>query len=103
MEKKDTFRAKVKRTFFSVLPVSRGRRGSCRHCGACCALVFTCPAYYVDEKGNSRCHIYKFRPLNCRKYPRTRREWLTEQTCGYWFEKQGAVKAREARTSAGPG
>jgi hypothetical protein len=93
VKKKDTLRAKVKRTIFSVLPVSKRRRGACRHCGACCTLVFKCPAYYIDGQGNSRCRIYKFRPLNCRKYPRTPGEWLTEESCGYWFEEPEPAKS----------
>lgn len=32
------------------------------------------------------CAIYKLRSLNCRRYPRTQAEFITEDTCGFYFE-----------------
>ncbi len=31
------------------------------------------------------CAIYRWRPLNCRKYPRTATEHLTRPECGFSF------------------
>ena len=36
------------RTFTSVLPVSRERRGQCHGCGACCKLPYVCPFLIVQ-------------------------------------------------------
>lgn len=85
-EKKNTWVAKIKRTFTSVLPVSRRRRGQCVHCGACCKLPNVCPFLRSAGDGQGRCSIYPFRPLNCRKYPRTEAELITGETCGFRFE-----------------
>ena len=40
----------------------------------------------IAEDGQSYCSIYLIRPLNCRKYPRTESECVTEDTCGFRFE-----------------
>lgn len=46
------------------------------------------------EDGTSYCGAYRFRPLNCRKFPRTAAQHsLVKDVCGYAFpEKQGRVK-----------
>lgn len=84
--RKNTWAAKVKRTFTSVLPVSKRRRGRCVHCGACCKLPSVCPFLRTNGHGQSHCGIYPLRPLNCRKYPRTESEHITAETCGFRFE-----------------
>ena len=84
--KRNTWRAKIGRTLTSVLPVSNARRGQCIQCGACCRLPNVCPFLRTDGAGAFTCSAYHFRPLNCRKYPRTRAEWITADTCGYRFE-----------------
>ena len=80
-------KAKLKRTLTCLLPISKRRRGACKRCGACCKLPNTCAFLKFDKHGKSLCTIYKLRPPNCRKYPRTEKEHLTKKTCGFWFEK----------------
>jgi len=82
----NTWGAKLKRTFTSVLPVSKRRKGNCVSCGACCKLPNVCPFLRYGPDGKSSCAIYLIRPLNCRKYPRTESEFLTAETCGFRFE-----------------
>jgi len=84
-EKANTWRARAKRTLTSVLPVSKNRKGYCVSCGECCKLPNICP--FLDYNNNKySCSIYPIRPLNCRKYPRTKSEHITKETCGFWFE-----------------
>jgi len=85
-KKRNTWPAKIKRTFTSVLPVSKRRKGECINCGACCKLPNVCPFLKYGPDGKSRCSIYIIRPLNCRKYPRTESEFITADTCGHRFE-----------------
>jgi len=82
----NTWGAKIKRTFTSVLPVSDRRRGECVHCGACCKLPNVCPFLKTNGKGEGYCGVYPLRPLNCRKYPRTEAEHITKDTCGFRFD-----------------
>ena len=78
---------KLKRTIGGFFPVSEKRRGKCNHCGACCALIYGRCIFLKDgEDGKQYCRIYKFRPLNCRKYPRTEGEQVPVETCGFYFE-----------------
>ncbi|QTA91611.1 Uncharacterized protein dnm_076820 [Desulfonema magnum] len=77
---------KLKRTVTSVLPVSNRRTGKCIHCGACCRLPYACSFLKRKPEGGYYCSVYFFRPLNCRKYPRTESEFITADTCGYRFE-----------------
>jgi Fe-S-cluster containining protein len=84
---RNTFSAKLRRTVTSFLPVAKNRRGRCIRCGACCKLPNVCPWLDFDEQNRAVCKIYFFRPLNCRKYPRTESEFITAETCGYRFEK----------------
>lgn len=67
------------------LPVASNRRGKCIGCGACCKLVINCPFLKYDENGKARCRIYPIRFLGCRKYPRTEKDWVTKDTCGFYF------------------
>ncbi len=85
-KKRNTWLAKIKRTFTAVLPISERRKGQCNHCGACCKLPNVCPFLKQKPDGQSYCSIYPIRPMNCRKYPRTESEFITEDTCGYRFE-----------------
>ena len=84
--RKNTWGARLRRTLTSVLPVAPGRRGQCRHCGACCKLPNVCPFLRTDANGAIYCTIYPVRPLNCRKYPRTAAEHITTDTCGFHFD-----------------
>jgi len=86
---KNTWSAKLKRTLTGILPVDKNRKGNCIRCGACCKLPNRCPFLDFDEQGLSVCKIYHFRPLSCRKYPRTKSESLTADTCGYSFDETG--------------
>jgi Fe-S-cluster containining protein len=79
---------KAMRTVTAVLPVAESRRGDCNNCGACCTLPTPCWFLRYREDGSSFCAIYHFRPPNCRKYPRTHEEFITQETCGFWFEGQ---------------
>lgn len=83
---KNNYATKIIRTITSVLPVKNGRNGSCKQCGECCKLPNPC--VFLDYDGNNKafCRAYRFRPLNCRKYPRSAREHITLGTCGFYFE-----------------
>jgi len=85
-KEKNTWSAKVRRTFTSVLAVSEDRKGRCVRCGACCKLPNVCLFLRYDAGGKSYCAVYPLRPLNCRKYPRTESEFITAETCGYTFD-----------------
>ena len=84
--KGNTWPAKIKRTITSILPIAKNRTGQCLNCGACCKLPNLCPFLKFQAKGKSYCSIHPIRPLNCRKYPRTESEWLTQDTCGFKFD-----------------
>lgn len=82
----NTWAAKLKRTLTCLLPVSKARKGGCVSCGECCRLPNVC--HFLRFKGGkSYCSVYRIRPLNCRKYPRTPDEHITRKTCGYNFKK----------------
>jgi len=83
---RNTWGAKIKRTFTSVLPVAKNRKGQCVNCGACCKLPNVCKFAKTSEDGKIYCAIYPIRPLNCRKYPRTASELITPETCGFHFD-----------------
>lgn len=83
---RNTWGAKFRRLATCWLPISPHRTGQCVQCGACCKLPITCPFLKTGPDGKAHCGIYRLRPPNCRKYPRTRRDLLTESTCGYRFE-----------------
>ncbi len=83
---KNNYWAKIVRTFTAFLPVSKRRKGECNRCGECCKLPNVCPFLRYDENHKAYCTAYHFRSLNCRKYPRTEKEFLTKDTCGYYFE-----------------
>jgi hypothetical protein len=83
---KNTWLAKTKRTFTAILPVSERRKGECVNCGACCKLPNVCPFLKFTQDDKAICSVYPIRPLNCRKYPRTESEHITQEKCGYRFE-----------------
>jgi hypothetical protein len=88
MSTRNTWFAKLKRTFGGFLPVDHARAGKCRHCGACCCLPVRCFFLKAGADGKQYCSIYKLRWLNCRKYPRTQGEFITEDTCGFHFDNK---------------
>ncbi|PWQ93055.1 YkgJ family cysteine cluster protein [Leucothrix pacifica] len=78
--------SKFVRTITSILPVHKNRTGSCSGCGACCKLPVRCVFLTTDNDGLFRCSIYKYRPPNCRKFPRTPSQLkLVEGECTYTF------------------
>jgi len=83
---KNNMTAKVKRSVTSLLPVAKNRKGHCVRCGVCCKLPNVCQFLATNEKDESYCKVYRLRPPTCRKYPRTKSEFLTADTCGYSFE-----------------
>ncbi len=83
------FDGKMTRFFTSlVLPVDRTRSGECERCGACCKFFVKCPflTYVNGDERQPACKIYRARPLQCRKYPRTAKEQI-HFPCGYRFEE----------------
>lgn len=91
--------SKLTRTLTSLLPVEDHRTGSCNQCGECCRLPFTCIFLQTGMDGKSYCSAYRFRPPNCRKFPRTRAQLeLVKNTCGYSFAE--LPHCRPAATSA---
>jgi hypothetical protein len=66
------------------------RRGACSRCGACCKILFNCPAY-DDSDGNPKCLIYNDRPGVCGLFPldpadlRERDLVMRGTRCGYYF------------------
>ena len=68
------------------------RRGQCIHCGACCKLLFKCPAFRETSTGGW-CTIYDDRPGVCALFPinekdlRERDILMPEKSCGFSFVK----------------
>jgi len=82
----NTWYAKIRRTIGAFLPVAKNREGQCQRCGACCHLPVRCWFLKQRSDGTQYCAIYHFRPLNCRKYPRTEKEHITKCSCGFSFD-----------------
>lgn len=67
------------------------RRGACTRCGACCKIMFQCPAY-DDADGNPKCLIYNDRPGVCSLFPldekdlRDRDIVMAGKKCGFYFD-----------------
>ncbi|HBH35645.1 MAG TPA: hypothetical protein DDW45_04500 [Gammaproteobacteria bacterium] len=79
---------KFARTLTSVLPVDKTRSGSCNQCGECCKLPFRCSFLKTTDDGKNYCSAYHFRPLNCRKFPRTRAQLdPVIDVCGFTFKR----------------
>jgi hypothetical protein len=76
------------------------RRGECIRCGACCRLIFKCPALYYLDDGTAACRYHQLRPMNCRVFPIDERDIadrdmvMPERPCGFHF-----VPGREAGRS----
>jgi hypothetical protein len=66
------------------------RRGACSRCGACCKIMFKCPAY-DDADGSPKCLIYNDRPGVCSLFPldekdlRDRDFVMSGKKCGFYF------------------
>lgn len=87
------------------------RRGACSRCGACCKLLFNCPAY-DDSDGSPKCLVYNDRPGVCGLFPldeqdlRERDIVSPDKKCGFWFEDEAkpvATPLRWGPTPRGPG
>ena len=79
-------RHKIERAFTSILPVDKNRTGECNNCGACCHLPTRCLFLKTVESGKEFCSIYKVRPPNCRKFPRTLEQFNhVKETCSFSF------------------
>jgi hypothetical protein len=67
------------------------RRGACSRCGACCKLLFNCPAY-DDSDGDPKCLVYNDRPGVCGLFPLDEkdlkeRDFVSpDRACGFRFE-----------------
>lgn len=67
------------------------REGECTRCGACCRLVYRCPALYYDSDGQAGCRYHQLRPMNCRVFPIDERDIadrdlvMPERACGFSF------------------
>ena len=78
------------------------RRGACSRCGACCKIVFRCPAY-DDSNGEPRCLIYNDRPGVCGLFPldekdlRDRDIVMPDKKCGFYFEDAQNGNGQEPR------
>lgn len=62
------------------------RQGTCRQCGTCCNLLFTCPMLMKE----GRCLVYgRYRPQACKVFPIDQRDIdevkLCGAQCGYYF------------------
>ena len=67
-----------------ISKAKKRRRGSCRQCASCCAVMFKCP--YL--RGN-KCAIYENRFEQCAYFPIDKRDLVfREKICGYSFEKK---------------
>lgn len=88
---------KVRRAFLIAFRKKRveekldRRRGACSRCGACCKIMFKCPAY-DDSDGNPKCLIYNDRPGVCSLFPldekdlRERDLVMPGTKCGFYFD-----------------
>ena len=74
------------RFFTALFPIDSKRKGKCKRCGACCQKA-NCKFLEFDYNGKAYCPVRKYRPLQCRKYPRTKKELFTHKTCGYKFRR----------------
>jgi len=83
---KNTYCSKILRIFTAFLPSAKNKVGKCIRCGSCCKLPNKC-LFLIYERGIANCLIYPIRPLNCRKYPRNEKEYMTKHKCGFRFKK----------------
>ncbi len=72
--------AKLRRGYIERM--KRYRRGECRRCGSCCAVMFRCPHLEDDN----HCSIYVKRYRQCDDFPIDHRDLrYREETCGHYF------------------
>jgi hypothetical protein len=72
------------------------RRGTCRQCGTCCNLLFTCPM--LTKQGH--CLVYgTCRPQACKVFPIDQRDIdevkLCNGQCGFHFDGDGSGKLQK--------
>jgi len=83
------------------------RRGACSRCGACCKLLFQCPAY-DESDGNPKCLIYNDRPGVCGLFPldeqdlRERDLVMPDKKCGFFFSDTPLPPSKSPRPEAMP-
>jgi hypothetical protein len=99
---------KVRRAFLiafrkkRVLEKLDRRRGACSRCGACCKILFDCPAY-DDSDGSPKCLIYNDRPGVCGLFPLDEKDLkdrdivMPDKPCGFYFaDAPSGQPARES-------
>ena len=84
---KNNYLSKFIRNSKAFLPVQKGRVGECNRCGECCKLPNVCPFLRYDKEDKCFCAIYPIRFRSCRKYPRTAKEHITKDVCGFYFQE----------------
>lgn len=85
--------SKTRRTY--VEQAWERRRGECKRCGSCCAIMFKCP-HLLD--GN-RCAIYDKRFEQCSHFPIDERDLrFLEHICGYHFVRKENGTASDSAT-----
>ncbi|MFH1230805.1 MAG: hypothetical protein V1709_04840 [Planctomycetota bacterium] len=87
---------KIRRMFLVYLKPKKARKylarrhGECYRCGACCELMFHCPAL-VRENGSISCKFYDLRSQVCKTFPLNERDIKDRdlvnpiQKCGFSF------------------
>ncbi|MBI5778714.1 MAG: hypothetical protein HZA49_04600 [Planctomycetes bacterium] len=87
---------KIRRMFLVYLRPNKTRvalsvrEGECRRCGACCAIMFKCPALKGDN-GTLHCKIYDLRSNVCKTFPinpkdiKDRDLIMPHKKCGFHF------------------
>jgi len=90
---------KIRRSFLvnfrrkRVTAMLERRRGACSRCGACCKLLFQCPAY-DESDGSPKCLVYNDRPGVCGLFPlderdlRERNLVMPDRQCGFSFSDE---------------
>jgi hypothetical protein len=79
------------------------RRGACNGCGACCKLVYKCPAFQETPTGGW-CTIYDDRPGQCALFPMDERDLrdrdcvMPERPCGFSFVPEEEAPAAPEST-----
>ena len=77
------------------------RVGSCHRTGACCVLMFSCPA--LDRLSRlPLCRIYTRRPANCRTFPIDERDLSDRNLVNPWEPCGFSFLAPERNAEAEP-
>ena len=69
------------------------RQGSCNNCGACCQILFKCPAFKPTDDGGW-CTVYHNRPGVCALFPINQKDLhdrdivMPDKACGFYFTKE---------------